>query len=150
MRGALPKAAGQRRNRAAILGMQVAPRTGELHGPTLEAATSVDVWGPQTRAWWHTWREAPQAALFEGTDWSRLAMVAALVEHYWQTPDARILTEIRQNEERLGALVKDRLASRIAITEHDPEEAPEPSSAPVADISAYRSDIDARVMGGAD
>ncbi|MEV4281364.1 hypothetical protein [Actinoplanes xinjiangensis] len=60
-----------------------------------------------------------QAAVFEGTDWLRLATLAPIVEAYWRRPSAAELSEIRMNEERLGATVVDRM--RI---EDDAEPAP--------------------------
>lgn len=93
-------------------------RDGELRGPELEDATGRDGWSPQARAYWQTWRTAPQAAIFEATDWQRLALLVPLVESYWTiAPDKGIASEIRLNEERLGATVQDRQRLRMRIEE---------------------------------
>ncbi|QWY81824.1 terminase small subunit [Microbacterium phage Honk] len=90
---------------------------GELRGPEL-----IGSYGPETLAWYETWRRSPQAQLFEATDWSRLALLAPMVDKHFLNPSAAALGEIRMNEERLGATVMDRLRARIKITA--PDEAP--------------------------
>lgn len=89
---------------------------GEVRGPTLEAATARSDWSEQTRAYWATWRTSPQAQAFENTDWQRLAMLVPLVESYWvDGADKGTLAEIRLNEERLGATIRDRQSLRMRI-----------------------------------
>lgn len=92
-----------------------------LRGVPLEEATGVAEWLPQTLAWWETWRRSPQAQVFEETDWSRLAMLAAIVNSYWKKPGAAALGEIRMSEERLGATVVDRMRARMSISDPDLE-----------------------------
>jgi len=42
-------------------------------------------------------------------------MLAPLVEAYWQDPKPALLAEIRLNEERLGATVRDRQSLRMTV-----------------------------------
>lgn len=101
-----PKPDDQRRRRnAPTHGETVLPRDGEVRGPELTAGRP---FGPETVAWFDTWRRSPQAAVFEATDWLRLATLAPIVDAYWRRPSAAALSEIRMNEERLGATVADR------------------------------------------
>lgn len=92
---------------------------GETRGPTLEEACGergpLGPWLPQVRMWWETWRNSPNAQVFEATDWRRLAMLAPIVQSYHVKPGAAALSEIRMNEERLGATVVDRQRARIRI-----------------------------------
>lgn len=116
-RGPLPKQHHQRERdtRRRQADAVTVTRDGVLRGPTIEEATLRDDWSPEVRAWWDTWRRAPQAALFEDTDWRRLAIMAPILASYYRKPTAAALVEIRLNEERLGATYADRLRSRIRI-----------------------------------
>lgn len=99
-------------------------RDGEVRGLSLTetvGAEPEDGWLPQVLAWWETWRRSPQAQAFEATDWLRLATLAPIVQSYWRKPSAAALSEIRMNEERLGATVVDRMRARMRITDPDPE-----------------------------
>jgi len=88
---------------------------GEVRGPALDVPV-----GTAAAAWYERWRRAPQAALFLDTDWSRLQLLAPLVDAYFQRPTAGALGEIRLNEERLGATYADRLRTRIRVAHDDP------------------------------
>ena len=68
-----------------------------------------------TRDWYETWAASPQAAVFVGTDWQRLHMLAPLVDQYFRLPDSKLLAEIRLNESLLGATHVDRLRARIKV-----------------------------------
>ncbi len=127
-RGPAPKAARQRDRdtRRSHAGEVRLPRDGKLRGPSLEDATRRYDWSDQTRDWWADWQRAPMAAAFEDTEWRRLAMLAVLVEGYYKRPSAAAMSEIRLNEERLGALFVDRQRARMVI-EDEPE--PEPETA---------------------
>lgn len=93
-------------------------RDGAVRGPSIEDATGTTSWGPEARAYWQTWRTSPMAAVLEATDWQRLAMLVPLVESYWTVgADSKILSEVRLNEERLGATVADRQRLRMKIEE---------------------------------
>jgi hypothetical protein len=81
----------------------------------------------------------PQAALFEATDWGRLAMLAPIVEAYYRRPSAAALGEIRMSEERLGATIVDRLRARIRI------DADEAEAAPVLSMVKARDDLRRRL-----
>jgi hypothetical protein len=120
-----PKPDDQRRRRnKPTHGEIVLPRDGELRGPELSELTGRDGWGDGVLAWFDRWRRMPQAALFEETDWGRLAMLAPLVEAHYRRPSAAALGEIRMSEERLGATIVDRQRARIRIEEDDTEPAP--------------------------
>lgn len=90
---------------------------GVLRGPDLVEATGREDWHPMTLAWYERWRLAPQAVLFEETDWGRLLLLAPMVDYYNKgaKPSAAALSEIRLNEERLGALYVDRQRAKINI-----------------------------------
>jgi hypothetical protein len=95
--------------------------TGEAHGPTLEELTG-KTWSASVEAWFDDWRHMPQAIDFERTDWRRLAMIAPLVEKMETSPGAAAMSEIRMNEERLGATVTDRMRARMAISRDGDED----------------------------
>jgi len=91
---------------------------------------------PQTRAWYETWRQAPQAAVFTVTDWQRLHMLAPLIEAFWQEPSTKLLAEIRLNESLLGATHVDRMRARIKIEQ--PMQEPANGPGQVTDMTAAR------------
>lgn len=113
----------RRRRNAPAHGETVLPRDGEIRGPALAELTSRP-FGEDTLAWFDDWRRSPQAAVFELTDWRRLAMLAPIVEAYLRRPSAAALSEIRMNEERLGATVVDRMRARMRIEDADGAPAP--------------------------
>lgn len=113
-------------------------RTGTVHGPTLEDATLSADWSPFVVKWWDTWRLMPQAVDFEATDWLRLALLAPFYEAVLRKPSAATLSEIRMNEERLGATVVDRMRARMII---EPREDAEATLAAVAPIRRKRADV---------
>lgn len=115
-RGPAPKPADQRRHRI----KDPIPTTnlvddGALLGPELDKLTGRKNWPPQVQNWYKIWRSSPQAKQFIDTDWQRLGMVAYLLEQYLTDPKSTILSEIRLNEERLGATVVDRQRARMQI-----------------------------------
>jgi len=114
-------------------------RTGKVHGPTLEEATLKEDWAPFVRHWWQTWREAPQAVAFEATDWLRLALLAPFYEAQIERPSAAALSEIRMNEERLGATVVDRMRARMTIEARE-DDGDTPLAA-VTPIGRKRADV---------
>jgi hypothetical protein len=105
----------------------------EVRGPELPHGA---LYGPQAIAWYETWRRAPQAAAFIGTDWQRLIMLAPLVDAYYLEPSTKLLAEIRLNEGLLGATHADRLRARIKIEQ--PKPAPTQQPAGVADLTSRR------------
>lgn len=113
---------------------------GETRGPD-----PLPEWSEQTVAWYETWRRAPQAQLFEETDWQRLVMLGAIVEAYFRKPNAAALTEIRLSEERMGATVVDRQRARIVIE----REAPETTTSADGSVVDARERIAARRRGRA-
>lgn len=79
------------------------------------------------------------------TDWERLQMLAPLVEAYWESADKNLLAEIRLNEERLGATVRDRQSLRMTFKDPDKEraeKAPEASSALPENVTRLRDAFD--------
>jgi len=137
-----PKPDGQRRRRnAPTHGEQLVTPDDVVRGPELDGSYS-----DATRSWYDTWRRSPQAQLFEATDWQRLAILAPIVEVYFARPSAAALSEIRMNEERLGATVTDRMRARIRV-QRDDEEAPEAAVVPLRDVS--RQSVADRLRGGA-
>jgi hypothetical protein len=109
---------------------------GKIRGPEL-----VGQYSPQTVTWYDTWRRSAQAQLFEPTDWSRLALLAPLVESHYRRPSAAAAGEIRLTEERLGATYVDRLRARIRI------ERDRPDATVTAIFDASRSATEARLRG---
>lgn len=89
---------------------------GIVRGPSLEDATGRS-WDPDVTRWYAVWQLSAQAQLFQPTDWARLAMLAPLVEKHFSSPTGATMSEIRLNEERLGATVVDRLRARITISD---------------------------------
>lgn len=76
-------------------------------------------WRPETVDWYKTWCRAPQSGMFLETDWQRLHQIAGLVDAYYAMLDigkvagaATIHSEIRRNEQLLGATPEDRLRLR--------------------------------------
>ncbi|MFE0151397.1 hypothetical protein ACFWY5_29920 [Nonomuraea sp. NPDC059007] len=68
-------------------------------------------------------------------------MLAPLVEAYWEEPKPSILAEIRLNEERLGATIRDRQALRMNITNEPGPKAGEVPTLPdenVVDMELFR------------
>lgn len=77
---------------------------------------------PRTLAWWDMWTTAPQAESFLPSDWTRLQMLASVVDQFFLTGDKNLLAEIRLNEEKLGATVRDRQNLRMTIKNDKPED----------------------------
>ncbi len=111
---------------------------GEIRGPDL-----VGPYSEETLAWYMDWQVAPQASLFSNTDWRRLLLLAPIVDSYFRKPSAASLSEIRLNEERLGATYVDRLRAKIRIETND---APEGELVQLHVVSS-REDVMARMKG---
>jgi hypothetical protein len=112
---------------------------GEIRGPEL-----VGPFSDETQAWYLDWRVAPQASLFTNTDWRRLLLLAPIVDSYFRKPSAAALSEIRLNEERLGATYVDRLRAKIRVETETPGEGGQ-----VVELRAVssREDVMARMRG---
>jgi hypothetical protein len=91
---------------------------GVVRGPDLSEATDRS-WDNDVLRWYQTWRESAQAQLFTSTDWQRLAILAPLVEKHFSGPTGATMSEIRLNEERLGATVVDRMRARMVVETGD-------------------------------
>lgn len=137
------KPEGQRRRRNAPTHDTVTlTRDGEVRGPALEELTGRADWPGLVVRWYETWRRSPQAAVFEETDWMRLGILASMVARYAKTPSASALSEIRMNEERLGATVVDRIRARMRIEDEETD------AAPVVKLVDARADIAKRLRSG--
>lgn len=106
---------------------------GGVHGPELPHGV---LYTPRTVDWYETWRRAPQAAAFVGTDWQRLQMLAPLVDEYFLEPSTKLLAEIRLNESLLGATHVDRMRGRIKVEQPKPQSHAAPAG--VADMTEAR------------
>jgi len=123
-RGPAPKPADQRRHRIKDpISTSHLVDDGAKRGPDLVALTGRKNWPPMVVKWYQTWRTSPQSKQFIDTDWQRLGMVAYLFEQYLADPKSTILSEIRLNEERLGATVVDRQRARMVIEPTDSKDA---------------------------
>ncbi|AZU97377.1 terminase small subunit [Thermobifida phage P318] len=140
-RGPRPKPNARRTNNKSL--EITVSESSEVDAPKLFKRAKYSV---ATQRWWDNWASSPQAAVFLPTDWERLQMLAPLVEAYWQDPKPALLAEIRLNEERLGATVRDRQSLRMTVapgdgSEGDAGEAPDPGN--LVDLELYRE------LGGA-
>lgn len=115
-RGPAPKPADQRRHRIPdpIASTDLVDDGAKL-GPELKDLTGRTNFPPMVLKWYDTWRTSPQAKSFIATDWQRLGMVAFIFELYLAEPKATLLSEIRLNEERLGATIVDRQRARMNV-----------------------------------
>jgi hypothetical protein len=82
---------------------------------------------------------SPQSTQFAETDWKRLEFLAHLVERYLSDPQERTLSEIRLNEERLGATVADRkrLQWELPRADDDKERRPTSKRGPIRIVDHY-------------
>lgn len=113
---------------------------GVTRGPSIEEATGRNDWDADVRRWYSGWQRAPQAQLFTSTDWARLAMLAPLVERYYEDPKVQTMAEIRMNEERLGATHTDRMRARMTVRPAD-------EAADVVPLTAVPDEDDEDVLG---
>ncbi|MFI7069561.1 phage terminase small subunit [Micromonospora sediminicola] len=133
--------ATRRRRNAPTHGETVLPRDDAVRGPELAELTAGREFRPETTAWFETWRRSPQAAVFEATDWLRLATLAPIVDAYWRRPSAAALSEIRMNEERLGATVVDRMRARMRIETDEDADEDEGLPAGVTSLTQRRAEL---------
>lgn len=118
-RGPLPNPAARRRahNRADVFPVTRLPAAGfDGKPPPLPEASRFSA---GTRRWYATWTKSPQATAFMQTDWTRLWLLAHLVEKYLDDATAPVLAEIRLQEAALGATLGDRRRLRM-----EPDETP--------------------------
>lgn len=137
MHAAKPDDQRRRRNKPAH-DTNVYTDEGVAYGPTLESLTGRS-WRDEVEAWFEDWRHMPQARDFERMDWRRLALIAPLVEKMIDNPGAAAMSEIRMNEERLGATVTDRMRARMSI-QRDSDEDDGPGLASVRPIDGESDD----------
>jgi hypothetical protein len=77
------------------------------------------VFRDETREWFESWRESPQARRITRTGWQRLLMLARLVDQFHRSPSTSLLAEIRLNEQSFGATPRDMLSLRWNLKERD-------------------------------
>jgi hypothetical protein len=80
-------------------------------------------WPPQTRKWWQTWRESPQAQAFLDTDWDYLLDTALLHADFW-LGDRSVAGELRQRLAKFGATPEDRSRMKLSVGDPVVSEAP--------------------------
>lgn len=68
-----------------------------------------------TRDWYETFGRSPMATRFTDVDWRRLREIAPLKDQYNRSPDTKLAAEIRLQETRLGATVRDRHEMRMRV-----------------------------------
>ncbi|MEU4568675.1 hypothetical protein [Micromonospora sp. NPDC023956] len=142
-----PKPDGQRRRRnAPTHGETILPADdGVLRGPSLDELMPGRAFSEGVYLWFDDWRASPQAHVFQRTDWRRLALLAPTVEGYLKRPSAAALSEIRMNEERLGATVVDRMRARMTIEGDDADEG---EKAPVLRLADARAELRRQMASG--
>ena len=89
-----------------------------------------------TRDWYETWARSPMATRFLGTDWTRLRLLAPLVDQAQREASPRLLGEIRLQESLLGATVMDRQRLRMRVAAEDE---PEPEHPQLASVHRLRA-----------
>ena len=139
-RGPAPKPAEQRRRRHKSAAEHELPADGyagdfpRLSRSYRDGDGSV-VFLAETRHWYETWARSPMACAFAATDWTRLAMVARLVDAFFRTAKPTLLAEVRLHEALWGGSPLDRRRVGLKI-----------ASGPVADaqlvaLDAYRAEL---------
>lgn len=117
--GPLPKAQHQRERdtRRRSADVTTVRADGAVRGPALKRGHG---YGPKAVAWYEAWRRAPQAQLFEATDWLALDLVLPLVDAHYLRPTASAASEIRLVTAALGGTYADRLrVAKIHIDRED-------------------------------
>lgn len=112
-RGPAPKDPGERRRRNRPDELTVVQPDAVERGP--ELPEGID-WPDATRAWWETWRQAPQAQTFTDTDWSFLLDTAILHMEFWDG-DRSVAAELRLRTAKFGATPEDRARLKISVGE---------------------------------
>lgn len=88
-------------------------------------------WHPLTLlAWKHAW-ESPMASQWLVTDADALGRLALLWDQYYNTPDSKVLAEIRLQEQRFGLSPLDRSRLQWEVSraeEADKRQRPHPQS----------------------
>lgn len=98
---------------------------------------------PETAKWWNRWVSAPQATMFTAPAWSRLEMLASLVDELHDPANSvtvrkQLLAEIRQNESLLLATPADQLRAKLDLRPKTDTGKPPPSAKSDAKRSADR------------
>jgi hypothetical protein len=123
--GPAPKPSGQRRRRhkphvgAELPAEGYAGEFPPLARSYRDSGKSIVFLG-ETRRWYETWASSPMACVFAGTDWTRLAMLARVVDAFHRTPRAALLAEIRLQEALFGGSPLDRRRVGLTIASVEP------------------------------
>ena len=142
-RGPAPKPSDQRRRRHKPHVEAELPAEGYAGPfPTLprsyrEADSSV-AFLADTRRWYEAWSRSPMACQFTETDWTRLGMLARIVDSFYRTPKPPLLAEIRLQEALLGGSPLDRRRIGLRIAPAEPER-----DGQLVAIEAYRKELSA-------
>jgi hypothetical protein len=91
-----------------------------------------------TRAWYETWARSPMACVFTSTDWTRLGMLARLVDDFYRTAKPTLLAEIRLQEALWGGSPLDRRRVGLKIASAEPER-----DGQLVALDAYRAELGA-------
>ena len=92
----------------------------------------------ETREWYACWAHSPMACEFAGTDWTRLQMLARLVDGFYRIPTSPLLAEIRLQEGLFGGSPLDRRRLGFRIAPAEP-----PKDGQLVAIDAYRKELGA-------
>lgn len=89
-----------------------------------ELPAGVD-WPEQTRSWWDTWRNSPQAEHFGSTDWDALLDTAPVHAAVW-SGNVSAAAELRLRVAKFGATPEDRARLRMQFAQADEADAKRP------------------------
>jgi hypothetical protein len=128
MPGPLPKPAHlrQRRNRkpgSAVLDAADSPISGVPPLPNPDGRE----WHPLTLWSWQRAWESPMSSQWLVTDADALGRVALLWDQFYKQPDAKVLGEIRLQEQRFGLSPLDRSRLQWVISRAEESERPKPA-----------------------
>lgn len=141
MSGPPPKPAHlrQRTNRKAGAGViEALPRPGKRAIPNPDGR----VWHPLTVAAWNRAWASPMASQWLETDADALGRVALLWDDFYKAPDAKIMAEIRLQEQRFGLSPLDRSRLQWEVARADEAE----SKRKPRPVSQGRSHTDPRAI----
>ncbi|MFI6444725.1 hypothetical protein [Kitasatospora sp. NPDC050543] len=140
-RGPAPKDPSKRRRRNDAPPLTKLDEDDELRGYALpdDVLPGDEEWHPRTLAWWQTWRESPQAAMFIATDWDFLLDTALLHHTMWTKGRWEFASEVRLRAAKYGATPEDRARLKIQVDGPTAKPAAPVNPAGVTDISSRRA-----------
>lgn len=92
-----------RRNKSSTA--SVLATTHDVQAPTLPADIA---WHPLTTVWWEDLWASPMAPEYDYSDVHGLFMLAALMNQFWESPNAALAAEIRLQRQAYGLSPLDR------------------------------------------